>query len=66
MGGFQIQKKIMKLLTTKETSKILRFSERTIYRLIEAGKLKAVKFSRKATRIDEKDLNQFIKKHKTK
>ena len=56
----------MKLLTTKETSKILRFSERTIYRLIEAGKLKAVKFSRKATRIDEKDLNQFIKKHKTK
>ena len=58
--------KLMKLLTAKEVSKLLRLSERTIYRLVEAGKLKAVKFSRKATRIDEKDLNQFIKKHKTK
>jgi len=56
----------MKLLTIKEISKILRLSERTIYRLVEAGKLKAIKISRKATRIDEKDLNQFIKKHKTK
>lgn len=56
----------MKLLTIKEISKQLRLSERTIYRLIEAGKLKAIKFSRKATRIDEKDLNKFIKKHKTK
>jgi len=58
--------KLMKLLTIKEISKLLRLSERTIYRLIEAGKLKVIKFSRKATRIDEKDLNQFIKKHKTK
>ena len=58
--------KLMKLLTIKEISKLLRLSERTIYRLIEAGKLKTIKFSRKATRIDEKDLNQFIKKHKTK
>jgi len=56
----------MKLLNISEVSKLLRLSERTIYRLVDAGKLKAIKFSRKATRIDEKDLNNFIKKHKTK
>ena len=58
--------KLMKLLTIPEVSKLLRISERTTYRLIEAGKLKAIKISRKATRIEEKDLNNFIKRHKTK
>ena len=58
---------IMKLLTIQEIAKRLKISERTIYRYIESGKLKAIKISLgHIVRIEEKDLNQFIKKHKTK
>ena len=56
--------KINHLLTIEEVAEKLRFGPRTVYRLIEAGKLKAIKISRKAYRISEKDLIQFIKKHK--
>jgi len=58
-------KKKIKLFTIKEVSDKLRLSERTIYRYIKYGVLKTIKFSRKATRIAEKDLLQFLKKHKT-
>ena len=57
----------MKLLTIQEIAKRLKISERTIYRYIESGKLKAIKISLgHIVRIEEKDLNQFLKKHKTK
>lgn len=52
------------LLTTEEVAEKLRLGPRTVYRLIEAGKLKAIKISRKAYRISEKDLIQFIKKRR--
>jgi len=55
-----------KLLTPTEVAKKLRISRRTIYRLIEKKKLKAIKVSFDIYRITEKDLNQFLKKHKTK
>jgi len=56
--------KDLKLLTPTEVAKKLRISRRTIYRLIEKKKLKAIKVSFDIYRITEKDLNQFIKKHK--
>jgi excisionase family DNA binding protein len=56
--------KINHLLTVEEVAEKLRLGPRTVYRLIEAGRLKAIKISRKAYRISENDLIQFIKKHK--
>ena len=56
----------MKLYTSKQVAKLLGVSEYTIYRYIKAGKLKAIKLTAYNFRIDEKDLNQFLKKHKTK
>jgi len=55
---------INNLLTIKEVSEKLKLSQRTIYRLIEAGKLSVIKISRKAYRIPEKELIRFLKKHK--
>ena len=50
-----------KLLTLKETAKILRVSERTIMRYLKSGKLKASKLGQ--WRIKESDLNKFLEKH---
>lgn len=50
-------------MTIKEVAEKLRLSTRTVYRLIEAGKLKAIKISRKAYRISEKELIRFLEKH---
>lgn len=55
-----------KLLTPKQVAKKLGVSEFTIWRYIKAGKLKAIKYTARNFRIAEKDLNQFLKKHKTK
>lgn len=52
------------LLTVKEVSKTLKLSQRTVYRLIEAGRLNAIKISRKAYRIPEEELVRFLEKHK--
>ena len=58
---------LKKLLTPKQVAKRLGLkSEWTIYRYIKAGKLKAIKLTERNFRIEEKDLNNFIKKHKTK
>ena len=54
------------LLTPDDISKKLKVSVFTVYRWIKAGKLKAIKLTPRVFRITEKDLNQFIKKHKTK
>ena len=50
-----------KLLTLKETAKILRVSERTIMRYLKSGKLKASKVGQ--WRIKESDLEKFLKQN---
>lgn len=50
-----------KLLTLKETAKILRVSERTIMRYLKSRKLKASKVGR--WRIKESDLEKFLKEN---
>lgn len=49
-------------LTAKEVADILKLNIMTIYEYIRNGKLQAVKFGRNY-RIDEEDLNKFIKRH---
>lgn len=61
-----MRKTNINLLTIQEVAEKLRISERTVYRYIDAGKLKVIKLTRKVTRIAESDLLQFLKKHKTK
>ena len=57
--------KVMNLLTTKEVAKILRISERTVFRYIASKKLKVIRISKgHIVRIEEKDLKTFIKKNK--
>lgn len=48
-----------KLLTLKETAKILRVSERTVMRYLKSGKLRASKVGK--WRIKESDLEIFLK-----
>ena len=55
-----------KLLTSKQVANKLGVSEFTIWRYINAGELKAIKLTKRNFRIEEKDLIQFLKKHKTK
>lgn len=50
-----------KLLTLKETAKILRVSERTIMRYLKSGKLKASRAGQ--WRIGENDLKKFLEKY---
>jgi len=48
-----------KLLTLKETAKILRVSERSVMRYLKAGRLKASKLGQ--WRIKEGDIERFLK-----
>jgi len=48
-----------KILTIKEVAEFLKVSEKSIYRYIKNGKLKAVKIGH--WRIKKEDLNKFIK-----
>ena len=52
------------LLTPEHISKKLKVSVFTVYRWIKSEKLKAVKLTPRLFRIEEKDLKDFIKKHK--
>ncbi len=61
-----MSKKINHLLTIPEVAEKLRLGPRTVYRLIEQKKLPAIKISHGAYRVAEKDLIQFLKKHRTK
>lgn len=49
------------LLTTSEVARILRCSDKTIWRLIASGKLKAVKTGR-CYRFRRHDVSEFIKR----
>lgn len=51
-----------KFYTTEDVGKILRVDPETIRRYVQVGKLRAIKLSGKFIRIDQKDLEDFIKK----
>ena len=53
--------KIDKLLTIREVAEILRVSERSVNRYIEAGKLKASKIGQ--WRIKQSDLDEFLREN---
>ena len=53
------------MFTTNEVAARLKFGRRTIYRLIRAGELKAIRIGRKAWRIEEEALQEFIDKNRT-
>lgn len=53
-----------KFLTVKEVAKFLRVSERSIFRYISNGRLKAVKVG--YWRIAKSDLDNFIEKNSSK
>ena len=48
------------LLTVQETSRILGVSIHTVYRLIEAGKLSAIKISSRKTIIKVDEIQRYI------
>jgi excisionase family DNA binding protein len=52
-----------KLLTLREVAERLRVSERSVFRYIHAGKLKASKIG--YWRINEKDLKEFLNDNKS-
>jgi len=56
----------MKLLTPKQAAERLGVCRASVWRYIRKGKLKAIKYTARNFRITEKDLNQFLKKRKTK
>ncbi len=56
----------MKLLTPEKVAKEMDVSIYTVYRWIKSGKLKAIKYSSRNFRIEEAELNRFIKRHKNK
>ncbi|PIS04655.1 MAG: excisionase [Candidatus Buchananbacteria bacterium CG10_big_fil_rev_8_21_14_0_10_42_9] len=49
-----------KLLTTEEVAEIFKVNLRTVYRWIDAGKLRAAKIGHKTYRIYEHDVVKFI------
>jgi excisionase family DNA binding protein len=49
------------MLTVQEVADKLKVRRNTVYRWIRAGKLKALKISGGTVRIDEADLEEFIK-----
>ncbi len=51
-----------KLFIPKQIANKLRVSEFIIWRYIRVGKLKVIKLTKRNFRIEEKDLNRFIKK----
>lgn len=55
---------VNEFLTLKETAKKLRVSERSVFRYIHSGRLKASKVG--YWRISEKDLKEFIKNNSNK
>lgn len=50
------------LLTTQEAAERLRLKRETVLEYIRAGKIKAIQFNKRIYRIQEKELEKFIKK----
>ena len=51
------------ILTIQEVAKLLKVSNRTVYRWIESGDLKVARIGRKTYRVFESDLRKFIRKY---
>ena len=51
------------ILTIQEVAKLLKVSNRTVYRWIESGDLKVARIGRKTYRVFESDLRRFIRKY---
>lgn len=51
------------ILTIQEVAKILKVSNRTVYRWIDSGDLRVARIGRKTYRVFESDLRKFIRKH---
>lgn len=54
-----------KFITAKEVAEVLKLNVLTVYQYLRVNKLEAVKFG-KNYRIDLKDLEKFIKRHRVK
>lgn len=54
------------MLTVEETAERLSISKMSVYRLIKTGELKAFKFRTQIIRIEEKDLDEFLKEKRIK
>lgn len=52
------------MLTIEQTAQKLNVSKMSIYRLIKAGELRAFKFRKQIIRIEEKDLDEFLKERR--
>jgi excisionase family DNA binding protein len=50
--------------TPKEVAERLKVTTRTVYRWLESGDLRAIRFTREY-RISETDLKEFIERHRT-
>ena len=55
-----------RLLKIEQVAERLGVCRESVWRYIRKGKLKAIKLSPRNFRVDEKDLNRFLKKYKTK
>lgn len=53
------------MLTVTEVATKLRLAPRTVYRLIQAGELRAVRVSGNRLRIEEEALQKFIERNRT-
>ncbi|MDD2806904.1 MAG: helix-turn-helix domain-containing protein [Patescibacteria group bacterium] len=51
------------VLTLEEVAKIMKVSQKTVYRWVAAKKLRAAKIGHKTYRVLEKDLVKFIDSH---
>lgn len=54
------------MLTVEQVAKILNVSKMSIYRSIKTGELRAFKFRKQIIRIEEKDLDEFLKERRIK
>jgi len=51
------------ILTLEDVAKIMKVSQKTVYRWVGAKKLRAAKIGHKTYRVLEKDLMKFIQNH---
>jgi excisionase family DNA binding protein len=61
--GSKRLRKPQRLLSVRESAEILNTSEKTVYRRIDDGQLRAIKIGR-LWRIDPRDLEDFIRDHR--
>lgn len=53
------------LLTYRQAAELLQVSDRTVWALVNDGKLRAVRFAGRTVRIDPADLREFINRSKS-